>query len=167
MGGERAFTKKLQSVFDRQLYDPANEPDIAYPYLFSYIKGEAWRTQLLTQQLLRQHFTSQPNGIPGNDDTGTMSAWAIFSMLGFYPDNPAEPFYTLTAPVFDKVTIRLDPRYHRQSSLTITCDTPTSGYRKVKSVILGKRPLNSFRLSHDELLKGATLHFLCEPFETK
>lgn len=167
MGGERAFTKKLQSVFDRQLYDPANEPDIAYPYLFSYIKGEAWRTQLLTQQLLRQHFTSQPNGIPGNDDTGTMSAWAIFSMLGFYPDNPAEPFYTLTAPVFDKVTIRLDPRYHRQSLLTITCDTPTSGYRKVKSVILGKRPLNSFRLSHDELLKGATLHFLCEPFETK
>ena len=49
-----------------------------------------------------------PDGIPGNDDTGTMSAWAIFNMMGFYPDCPGEPSYTLSTPVFDKVTIRLD-----------------------------------------------------------
>ncbi len=86
MGGKKNFVNKLQYVFDQGLYDPANEPDIAYPYLFSYFKGEEWRTQKLVKELLEKHFKPTPDGIPGNDDTGTMSAWAIFSMLGFYPD---------------------------------------------------------------------------------
>ena len=78
MGGNKAFVKKLQKVFDEGLYDPANEPDIAYPYLFSYFKGEEWRTQETVAKLLEKHFTTLPDGIPGNDDTGTMSAWAVF-----------------------------------------------------------------------------------------
>ena len=72
MGGKKAFVGKLQRVFDEGLYDPANEPDIAYPYLFSYFKGEEWRTQQLTRSLLAKHFTSKPNGLPGNEDTGTI-----------------------------------------------------------------------------------------------
>lgn len=111
MGGNRIFVDNLQSVFDRGNYDPANEPDIAYPYLFSQFKGEEWRTQKLVKELLAKHFTTRPDGIPGNDDAGTMSAWAIFSMLGLYPDIPGIPVYTLTTPAFDKATIRLDPRY--------------------------------------------------------
>lgn len=111
MGGNRKFVDNLQSVFDRGNYDPANEPDIAYPYLFSQFKGEEWRTQKLVKDLLAKHFTTRPDGIPGNDDAGTMSAWAIFSMLGLYPDIPGIPVYTLTTPTFDKATIRLDPRY--------------------------------------------------------
>ena len=86
-------------------YDPTNEPNIAYPYLFSYFKGEEWRTQVLTHKLLKAYFKNNPEGLPGNDDTGTMSAWAIFSMIGFYPDCPGEPGYTLTSPVFDKITL--------------------------------------------------------------
>ena len=82
MGGKRKFVEKLQRVFDEGLYDPANEPDIAYPYLFSRFKGEEWRTWKLTSELLAEHFKDAPDGIPGNDDTGTMSAWAVFSMLG-------------------------------------------------------------------------------------
>ena len=78
-------------VFDEGLYDPANEPDIAYAHLFSYFRGEEWRTQKETQRLLDKYFTTKPNGIPGNDDTGTMSAWAIFNMIGFYPDCPGLP----------------------------------------------------------------------------
>ena len=78
MGGKNPFIKKLQMVFDEGLYDPANEPDIAYAHLFSYFRGEEWRTQKETQRLLDKYFTTKPNGIPGNDDTGTMSAWAIF-----------------------------------------------------------------------------------------
>ena len=109
MGGNKAFVKKLQKVFDEGLYDPANEPDIAYPYLFSYFKGEEWRTQETVAKLLEKHFTTLPDGIPGNDDTGTMSAWAVFSMMGFYPDCPGHPSYTLTTPAFDSVEIRLDP----------------------------------------------------------
>ena len=105
MGGRRKFVEKLQTVFDKGLYDPANEPDIAYAYLFSRFPGEEWRTQREVARLLGEYFTTQPDGIPGNDDTGTMSAWAVFSMMGLYPDCPGEPYYTLTAPTFDRVEI--------------------------------------------------------------
>lgn len=111
MGGRKAFVNKLQKVFDEGLYDPANEPDIAYPYLFSYFKGEEWRTAKIVSDLLDKHYTTRPDGIPGNDDTGTMSAWAVFSMMGFYPDCPGNPSYTLTMPRFDLVEITLDPRF--------------------------------------------------------
>jgi predicted alpha-1,2-mannosidase len=111
MGGRKAFVNKLQKVFDEGLYDPANEPDIAYPYLFSYFKGEEWRTAKIVSDLLDKHYTTRPDGIPGNDDTGTMSAWAVFSMMGFYPDCPGNPSYTLTMPRFDRVEITLDPRF--------------------------------------------------------
>lgn len=111
MGGQKRFVNKLQMVFDKGYYDPANEPDIAYPYLFSYFKGEEWRTQKLVKELLAKHYTTKPDGLPGNEDTGTMSSWAIFSMMGFYPDCPGVPEYTLTTPTFDKITIKLDPAY--------------------------------------------------------
>jgi predicted alpha-1,2-mannosidase len=159
MGGNKKFVEKLQKVFDEGLYDPANEPDIAYPYLFSYFKGEEWRTQKLTRELLAKHFTTQPNGLPGNEDTGTMSAWAIFSMMGFYPDCPGVPEYTLTAPVFDKVTIQLDPTYHHQSQLVIEAPGATGSMAPVKNVSLGGKSLKSYRVTHDQLLKGGTLRF--------
>jgi predicted alpha-1,2-mannosidase len=111
MGGRKAFVQKLQKVFDEGLYDPANEPDIAYPYLFSYFKGEEWRTAQIVSQLLDKHYTTEAAGLPGNDDTGTMSAWAVFSMMGFYPDCPGDPSYTLTTPRFDRIEITLDPKY--------------------------------------------------------
>lgn len=149
MGGRRKFIDKLQRIFDEGLYDPANEPDIAYAYLFSRFSGEEWRTQRETQRLLNKYFTSQPNGIPGNDDTGTMSAWAVFSMLGFYPDCPGEPFYTLTTPVFDRAEIDTP-----QGTLILIRrgDGPY-----IRRMTLGGRPLTKYRLTHDELLRGRTL----------
>ena len=111
MGGRKQFVDKLQMVFDKNLYDPANEPDIAYPYLFSYFKGEEWRTQQTVSRLLQKYYKAQADGIPGNDDCGTMSAWALFSMMGLYPDCPGSADDTLTTPGFSKVTVHLDPRY--------------------------------------------------------
>ena len=105
MGGDKAFVAKLQKVFDEGLYDPANEPDIAYPFLFSRFKGEEHRTAQSVAALLKKYYTTRPDGIPGNDDTGVMSAWAVFSMIGMYPDCPGEPQYTLFSPVFDSVEI--------------------------------------------------------------
>ena len=138
MGGRKAFVNKLQKVFDEGLYDPANEPDIAYPYLFSYFKGEEWRTAEIVSQLLDKHYTTSPDGLPGNDDTGTMSAWAVFSMMGFYPDCPGDPSYTLTTPRFDRVEITLDPRF---------CDG------RDRLVITKGRHMKG-RISHKELLNG-------------
>lgn len=155
MGGNKKFVNKLQMVFDDGLYDPANEPDIAYPYLFSRVKGEEWRTQKQVRDLLGKHFTTQPDGIPGNDDTGTMSAWAIFSMIGFYPDCPGEPMYTLTSPVFDSVTITNPSGTILR--VEVEKESPESIY--ISSMTLGGKPLKDFRISHDQLMKGGTLKF--------
>lgn len=157
MGGDRKFVNKLQMVFDKGLYDPANEPDIAYPYLFSYFKGEEWRTQKEVSRLLAKYFTDKPDGIPGNDDCGTMSAWAIFSMMGLYPDCPGSPHYTLTTPVFDRVTLHLDRRYYPQGDLVIEARRPSPDHPFIKSMTLGGKRLNSYRVGHDELVKGRRL----------
>lgn len=154
MGGQKKFVDKLQMVFDEGLYDPANEPDIAYPYLFSRFKGEEWRTQKEVNRLLNEHFTTKPNGIPGNDDTGTMSAWAVFSMMGLYPDCPGEPFYTLTSPVFDKVEIDTP-----QGVLTIRTERPNDQSILIDNMTLGDKPLKKYRISHQELMDGKDLKF--------
>lgn len=154
MGGGKSFVEKLQMVFDEGLYDPANEPDIAYPYLFSRFKGEEWRTQREVKRLLDKHFTTAPDGIPGNDDTGTMSAWAVFSMMGFYPDCPGEPYYTLTAPTFDRVEIDSP-----QGKFVIEAKRSSPEAIYIGSMTLGGKPLKSYRISHSELLGGERLTF--------
>ena len=151
MGGKRKFVDKLQRVFDAGFYDPANEPDIAYAYLFSRFRGEEWRTQREVARLLAKYFTTEPDGIPGNDDTGTMSAWAVFSMMGFYPDCPGEPYYTLTAPTFDRVAIDT-PRGE------LVVERRGAGDR-IRRMTLGGKPLADYRIPHDELLRGGTLTF--------
>ena len=157
MGGQRKFVDKLQMVFDKGLYDPANEPDIAYPYLFSYFKGDEWRTQKTVTELLKKYYTTRPDGIPGNEDTGTMSAWAIFSMIGLYPDNPGDPSYTLTTPAFDKVTLHLDPKFYPNGDITIETDRTSPSQQYIKSVTIGGKKLNGFRIAHRQLMEGKTL----------
>lgn len=153
MGGKRKFINKLQTVFDDSLYDPANEPDIAYPYLFSRFKGEEWRTSKIVSELLAKHFTAKSDGIPGNDDTGTMSAWAVFSMMGLYPDIPGVPEYTLTTPAFDKITITLNTDYYDKETLVI--EKQMSNLNMIKS---GEKELG-YRISHSDLVNSQILHF--------
>lgn len=155
MGGKKKFIDKLKMVFDKGYYDPANEPDIAYPYLFSYFKGEEWRTQVLVKQLLAKYFTTKPDGIPGNDDTGTMSTWAVFSMMGLYPDCPGVPEYTLTTPTFDKITIKLNPKYHGRDRLVITKEGSTE---LIDYIRMGDKNCG-YRINHNDLIKAGSLTF--------
>ena len=157
MGGRKQFVDKLQMVFDKNLYDPANEPDIAYPYLFSYFKGEEWRTQQIVSRLLQKYYKAQPDGIPGNDDCGTMSAWALFSMMGLYPDCPGSPYYTLTTPVFSKVRLHLDPRYYPDGDIVITTDRTSPSQLYIGSMTLGGKRLNDYRVSHKQLVEERIL----------
>ena len=159
MGGKKPFVDKLQRVFDEGLYDPANEPDIAYAHLFSYFKGEEWRTQKELHRLLQKYFKNAPDGIPGNDDTGTMSAWAIFNMMGFYPDCPGEPAYTLSTPVFDKVTIKLDPKYWGRDQLVIETERPSAESLYIREMELGGKKLSRYRITHEELVQSGKLRF--------
>ena len=157
MGGNKKFVDKLQRVFDEGLYDPANEPDIAYPYLFTYFKGEEWRTQKIVRSLIDKYYGDTPKGIPGNDDCGTMSTWLIFSMIGLYPDCPGSPYYALTTPVFDKVTLHLDKQYYPKGDIIIEAPHTTTGQGLIQKMALGGRSLNRYRISHDELINGQTL----------
>ena len=159
MGGNKAFVNKLQMVFDEGLYDPANEPDIAYAHLFSRVPGEEWRTQKLIHELLAKHFHNAPNGIPGNEDTGTMSAWVIFNMLGFYPDCPGEPAYTLTSPVFTKATLHLDPKVWGRDSLVLE-STPLGDTPLLKEVWAGGKRLRNYRITHEQLIQSGGLKFV-------
>lgn len=149
MGGKREFTKRLWSIFEEGHYDPTNEPDIAYPYLFSRIKGEEWRTQQLVKKLLDENYTTSPDGLPGNDDTGTMSAWAVFSMMGLYPDCPGQPYYTLTTPRFDRVEIETT-----HGTIAIECEG-RGDY--IKEVLMGGKRCDTFRISHSDLIKNGGL----------
>lgn len=160
MGGQKKFVDKLQMIFDKGYYDPANEPDIAYPFLFSYFKGEEWRTQKIVKDLLDKYYSTKPNGLPGNDDTGTMSCWAIFCMMGFYPDCPGVPEYTLTTPVFDKVTIKLDPKYWGTDKLVIKKEGGEGEY--IKEVWMGDKKTNKYRITHDQLIKAGQITFKCK-----
>ena len=159
MGGKKKFVDKLQMVFDKGLYDPANEPDIAYAHLFSYYDDEAWRTQKEVNRLLGEYFTTKPDGIPGNDDTGTMSTWAIFNMMGFYPDCPGVPEYTLTTPTFDKVTIKLDPKWYKQSELVIETDRTNPDQIYIDETFIGDKKKKGFRITHDELINAGNMKF--------
>ena len=151
MGGKKEFINKLQAVFDDGHYDPANEPDIVYAYLFSRFKGEEWRTQKEVRNILDKNYRNAANGIPGNDDTGTMSAWAVFSMMGIYPDCPGEPTYTITTPVFDKVHIT-SPAAH----ITIDRQRPDADCHYIDKIRLnGKK--NGYRLTHNQLLDNAKI----------
>lgn len=159
-GGKRSFVNRLQSVFDNGYYDPTNEPNIGYPYLFSYVKGEEWRTQKLTQELLADHFKNSPDGLPGNDDTGTMSTWAVFSMMGFYPDDATSPSYTFTTPVFDKITLQLDDAHHTTHQLNIEVERASEKAKYIDRILIDGKRYNSFRISHADLLKANKIVFI-------
>ncbi len=162
MGGQKKFVDKLQMVFDEGHYDMANEPDIAYPYLFSYFKGEAWRTQKTVRELLSKYYHNAPNGLPGNDDTGTMSTWAVFSMMGFYPACPGDMDYVLTSPTFNKVTIDLNKKFYPKGELVIESmhQTPEDIY--IKDVTADGKKLKGYTISQEELVNAGTLKFTLE-----
>ncbi len=159
MGGKDRFCEKLYAVFKEENYDPANEPDIAYPYLFTYFPKWAYRTQELTKSLREKYYKNEPSGIPGNDDTGTMSAWLIYTMLGFYPDCPGEMSYALTTPTFPRVTIKLNPKYYKERSLVIERRGEERG-AYFRSIRYGSTyAINKYRLSHSELVNAKNVIF--------
>ena len=156
MGGEKAYSQQLQKVFNIGQFDMANEPDIGYPYLFNYIKGEEWRSQKIVSSLISKYFKNTPDGLPGNDDTGTMSAWLIYSMMGIYPISPAEPIYTFATPLFDKITIQLDSRYYKNKQLIIEKE----GEVFIRKIKLNDKTINSFFINHQDLVNAGHLKII-------
>lgn len=158
-GGNKKFISMLQSIFDDKHFDMANEPDINYPYLFNYVKGQEWRTQRQVRQLIDTYYKNSPDGIPGNDDCGTLSTWAVFSMMGFYPVCPGNMDFAITTPVFDKVTISLDSKYYSGKKLVINAKKKGSEDIYIDKMTRNGKTWSKYFISHQELVKGGNLDF--------
>ena len=107
MGGPRRFEQKLDSMFTQHLYWHGNEPCHQIAYLYNYV-GRPDKTRQWVHHILDTEYADTPGGLSGNDDAGQMSAWYIFSAIGFYPVCPGTPSYQLGAPVFRRVTLNLE-----------------------------------------------------------
>lgn len=158
-GGEKLFTQKLQDCFDKDYFVLSNEPDMAYPYLFNYIKGEEWRTQIQTNKCLDRYFNTSTGGLPGNDDTGTVSAWLVMTMLGLYPDCPASLNYAVTTPTFDKVLIKTNPQYYSGKDIVIECGNKNKSAFMINDYSLNGKKQKSYFVNHNDLVNGCHLYF--------
>lgn len=160
VGGEEAFYQALTDCFATNNYDMANEPDITYPYLFNYLPGKASKTQETVRLLIRQYYYNAPAGLPGNDDTGTLSVWLLFSMMGLYPDCPGSTQYTLTSPVFDQVSIALDSRYYPGKQLVLSSKNNLGDKTPyIHKIYWNGKPHKGFFIDHHQLVKGGELLF--------
>jgi predicted alpha-1,2-mannosidase len=159
MGGKKNFVNKLQKVFDENLYDMANEPDIHYPFLFNYFKGEEWRTQKEVRRLVDKYYKNAPDGIPGNDDCGTLSAWVVYSMMGIYPVCPGNTDYALSSPVFDKIIIELNQDFYSGKKLEILSKKNSANDIYIKSIKRNGANHSRYFINHSNLVKGGTIEF--------
>lgn len=159
LGGQDAFVKRLQECFDGGHFDATNEPDLAWPYLFDFAPRESWRAQKQVREMMGKYFKNSPDGIPGNDDCGVMSAWYLFSALGFYPVCPGSNSYQIGSPLFRQATVHLNREVYPGGLLTIKTNNNSDKNVYIQSVLLDGVPYKKDYLDHDTLVYGKTLTF--------
>ncbi|MBO4316108.1 MAG: GH92 family glycosyl hydrolase [Prevotella sp.] len=145
---------RLDSMFTQGRYWHGNEPCHQIPYLFN-AAGRPDLTQKWVRHILNTEYNDTPGGLSGNDDAGQMSAWYIFSSIGFYPVCPATPYYELGSPTFRRVTFNLENGNH----FTIEAENAGKENIYVQSVTLDGSPLSAPRITHEQILNGSTLRF--------
>lgn len=167
MGGKKHFEAKLDSLFshvnpDIELpifstgmigqYAHGNEPGHHVPYLYNYTDSPRKGADRI-HEIMTRLYTAAPDGICGNDDTGQMSAWYVFSALGFYPVDPLSGRYELGIPLMKSATIHLD------NGKTFTVDAPalSDSRRYIKSATLNGKPLGRSYITYPEIMAGGTL----------
>ena len=135
-------------------YAHGNEPSHHIAYLYSYI-GEPWKTQQLVRQIVDSMYHDQPDGYAGNEDAGQMSAWAVWSIAGLYPVNPASGEYVFGSPMADEVVFTLPTG----KSLTIRTQNNANQNSYIQSVTWNGEPYENLYIRHEDLLKGGELIF--------
>lgn len=172
MGGDRATVAKLDAMFDYDntgldyshaediagligQYIHGNEPSHHSAYAYVYA-GAPWRTQARLTQIVESQYHSRPDGLAGNDDVGQMSAWLLFSAMGFYPVTPGSGQYVIGRPFTDRTTLNLEGGRR----FTIATDGLSGDHPYVQSVTLNGRPLDRAWIGHDEIMAGGELRFV-------
>lgn len=169
-GGPRSFAGKLNEMFTTTedlsgreqadvtgligQYAHGNEPSHHMAYLFNYA-GQPWRTQELVSQVCKSFYKNEPDGLIGNEDCGQMSAWYIFSAMGFYPVTPASGQYALGTPVFDEINIHLE----NGKTFTISAKNLSANNKYVGSMQLNGKNLPATFINHAAIANGGSLVF--------
>jgi predicted alpha-1,2-mannosidase len=171
MGGKKPFLAKLDSLFtmDSKVfgkgstldvtgligqYAHGNEPNHHIAYLYT-LAGDPSKTQRLMRQISDQFYQNKPDGLSGNDDCGQMSAWYIFTAMGFYPVNPADGRYVFGAPQLSKITLALAGN----KSFVIEAKGLSLTNKYVQSISLNGKPYLKNYISHQDITKGGRLVF--------
>ena len=164
-GGEEPFLNKLDSLFTLKLettqadvtgligqYAHGNEPSHHVTYLYA-LAGRPERTQELIREIFDTQYSPKPNGLCGNDDCGQMSAWYMFSAMGFYPVNPVSGEYVFGAPQLPEFVLHLADG----KTFTIKAEGLSEDNKYVKSITLNGEPYTKNFISHADIVKGGTL----------
>jgi len=171
MGGDAKFVAKLDELFDAKVdpghfknveditgligwYAHGNEPSHHIAYLYGYA-GAPWKTQARLKQIMDSQYAARPDGLAGNDDLGQMSAWYIFTALGFYPVTPASDEYAIGRPFVPKAAIHLP----NGRTFTVVAEHLDDAHPYVGAVTLNGKPLDRVYLRHGEILAGGELRF--------
>ncbi|HET8552494.1 MAG TPA: GH92 family glycosyl hydrolase [Gammaproteobacteria bacterium] len=171
LGGEQKLVAKLNHVFDAKVdpkefanvedisgligyYAQGNEPSQHIAYLYDYA-GQPWMTQKRLTQIVTTQYHAGPQGLPGNDDCGQMSAWLVFTALGFYPVTPASNQYIIGRPFVKRATLHLP----NGKDFTVIADNLDANHPYIGSVTLNGKPLDRTFIRQDEITSGGTLEF--------
>ena len=165
LGGEEAFMNKLDSLFTVELrtqladvtglignYAHGNEPSHHVTYLYT-LAGKPERTQELIRQIFDTQYRPAPDGLCGNDDCGQMSAWYMFSAMGFYPVNPVSGEYVFGAPQMPKFVLHLQDG----KTFTVLAEGLSKEHKYVESITLNGEPYTKNYITHEDIMKGGTL----------
>jgi predicted alpha-1,2-mannosidase len=180
LGGDHKLIAKLDDVFDAKIspdafagiedvtgligwYAHGNEPSQHIAYLYDYA-GAPWKAQARLTQIMDSQYAPTPTGLSGNDDLGQMSAWYIFTALGFYPVAPASNQYVIGRPFVRRAVMHLP----NGKTFTVTTDGLGRDHPHVGTVTLDGKPLERDYLTYAEITRGGTLHFTmqAEPNKT-
>ena len=170
LGGKDELEKQLDNLFTANdktsgreqaditgligQYAHGNEPSHHMAYLYNFV-NKPYKTQEKTRQILTELYTNSPDGISGNEDCGQMSAWYIFSSLGFYPVTPGSNQYIIGSPLFDKVTIQFEDG----KSFTVEAINNSLENKYIKNVRLNNKAYSYSYLKHSDIVKGGNLVF--------
>ncbi len=172
LGGKEKFADKLEQLFNVPqgvsgenaspdisgligAYAHGNEPGHHTTFLFNYC-GRPWRTQELNRQIQTTMYKDTPDGLCGNEDCGQMSAWYIFSALGFYPVNPSELKYQFGSPIVQGAEIEVAPGNY----FTMKAPQASEENKYIQEVKLNGAVLDRSYITHEEIMKGGTLEFV-------
>lgn len=154
MGGKEMFLRRLEDFFAGNHYWHGNETDQQAPFLFA-MAGDPSKTDKLTTDIIQTEYGTGPGGLSGNEDAGQMSAWLVFSMMGFYPVCPVSGEYVICSPSFDNVEIKMPGNKY----FIIRCNRKDKKSVYIESIRRNGKRYDERYLEHREILKGGTFTF--------